>query len=155
MSSNFSFQDLLVISAVSSLVTIVTILCWGFCARFVGRCRRSASSTAPQTASTPVRVLEDSFELQTFTPISISGPLLASPVATPPVQAQERRKSGRVTKRPDYYSSCPDVSRYWWLFIFVIVYFCFGWSDLTNWWLICLFISFSNLPLWQDNCVCL
>ena len=120
MSPNFSFQDLLIISTVASLVTIVTILCWGLCARFVGRCRRSAPSTAPQIASTPVRVLEDSFELKTFTPISISGPLLASPVVTPPVETQERRKSGRVTKRPDYYSSCPHITDLQWLF----VYFC-------------------------------
>ena len=151
--SNFSFQDLLVISAVSSLVTIFTILCWGFCARNVGRCRRSvaSSSTAPQVASTPVRDLADSMEMAAFTPISIPGPLMSSPIAAPPAQAQERRKSGRLTKRPDYYSSCPDVSRYWLLFIFVIVYICFGWSDLTNWWLICLFISLSNLPFWQDT----
>ena len=156
--SNFSFQDLLVISAVSSLVTIFTILCWGFCARNVGRCRRSvaSSSTAPQVASTPVRDLADSMEMAAFTPISIPGPLMSSPIAAPPAQAQERRKSGRVTKKTDYYSSCPDVSSFQWLCLFLYLFiFDFGWSDLTNWWFICLFISFSNMPLWQDNCVCL
>ena len=98
MSSNFSSQDLLVISAVSSFVTIVTILVWGFCARNIGRCRRSVAS-APQVASTPVRDLADSMEMAAFTPISIPGPLM-SPIAALPAQAQERRKSGRVTKKP-------------------------------------------------------
>ena len=111
MSSNFLFQDLLVISAVSSFVTIFTILWWGFCARNVGRCRRSVavSLSASQVASTPVRDLADSMELAAFTPVSIPGPLL-SPIAALPAPAQERRKSGRITKKPDYFSSCPDVS---------------------------------------------
>ena len=122
MSSNFSFQDLLVISAVASLVTIVTILCWGLCARYCGRCRRTVahSSTAAQVTSTPVRYIEDSMEMAAFTPISISGPLVQSPILAPPVQAQGVRKSGRKTKKPDFYTSCPHITDLQWLF----VYFC-------------------------------
>ena len=93
--SNFSFQDLLVISAVSSFVTIFTILWWGFCARNVGRCRRSVavSLSASQVASTPVRDLADSMEMAAFTPISI----------------------------PDYFFSCPDVSSFQCLCLFLIL----------------------------------
>ena len=122
MSPNFSLQDLLVISAVASLVTIVTILCWGLCARYCGRCRRTVahSSTAAQVTSTPVRFIEDSMEMAAFTPISISGPLVQSPILAPPVQAQGVRKSGRKTKKPDFYTSCPHITDLQWLF----VYFC-------------------------------
>ena len=123
MSSNFSFQDLLVISAVASLVTIVTILCWGFCARNIGRCRRvvAPSTTLAHATSTPVRNIDNSLELATLTPISIAGPLVQSPILPLPAQAQDRRKSGRKTKKPDYFTSCPNISDVQWLFLFNFV----------------------------------
>ena len=76
--------------------------------------------------STPVRNIEDSLELATLTPVSISGPLLQSPVLAPPAQAQERRKSGRflrgrISSPAAQMSADSDDCSYFCIFSFLIL----------------------------------
>ena len=107
----FLLQDIVIVSAVASLVTIGTLLLWATVVKLCSRPTVHVSSPAA-AVSTPTRTLTDDVELATLSPIStISGPLLVSPLLAPPALVQdERRKSGRLTKRPDFYGSCPDVT---------------------------------------------
>ena len=101
----------MIVSAVASLVTIGTLLLWATVVKLC--CRPTVHvSSAAAAVSTPTRNLNDDVELATLSPIStISGPLLNSPLLAPPALVQDaRQKSGRLTKKPDFYGSCPDIS---------------------------------------------